>query len=260
MRVIDGNRRLPRNVLLALSAAGWISLLYLAWVVGGDSWDRTQFSLRAMAGALPELDPFSERYRTRPLLTLFHTIPGLLFAILGPIQFMGPVRRRFPVLHRISGRIFVVIGITCGIAAFIMTLRFPIWGMTANLVTSSAFALFMVFAFVTAFRHVKARRFAQHREWMIRGFAAGMSVAFFRVMLSDVLPLMGIANFDIRWNITASISFPITVGIAELWIRATRKRDRTPREAPADAPGTSAAPAGALGVTAAPAAPSAAAP
>lgn len=226
MRVITDNRRLSRTALTVLAALGWIALLYLAWVVGRDSWERTNFSFDAMRGAIPELDPFNERYRNNPVLTLFHTLTGLLFAILGPIQFMGPVRRRFPVIHRISGRIFVVIGITSGIAAFLMTLRFPIWGMTANLAISSAFSLFMVFAFVNAFRHVKARRFADHREWMIRGFAAGMSVAFFRVMLNDVLPRLGMADFDLRWNTVVSISFPITLAIAELWIRATRRKDR----------------------------------
>lgn len=227
MRVITENRRLPRNVLLALAALGWVAILYLAWVVGQDSWERTRFSLDAMGGAIPELDPFNERYRTSPLLTLFHTVPGLLFAILGPLQFMGSIRRRFPRVHRISGRIFVVIGITSGIAAFLMTLRFPIWGMPLNLVISGGFALFMVYAFANAFRHVRARRFADHREWMIRGFAAGMSVAFFRVMLDDVLPRVGMESFDLRWNTVVAISFPITVGVAELWIRATRRRDRS---------------------------------
>lgn len=227
MRVITDNRRLPRKLLLVLAGLGWVSLAYLAWVVGQDSWERTQFGLDAMSGVIPELDPFNERYRTGPVLTLFHTVPGLLFVTLGPLQFMGVVRRRFPLLHRASGRIFLVIGVTSGIAAFLMTLRFPIWGMPLNLVISGGFALFMVFAFLNAFRHVKARRFADHREWMIRGFAAGMSVAVFRVLLDDVLPRLGMESFDLRWNTVVVVSFPVTLGVAELWIRATRRGARS---------------------------------
>lgn len=226
MRVITDNRRLPRKVLLAIAAVGWASLLYLAWVVGRDSWERTRFSLDALGGALPGLDPFNERYRVNPVLTLSHTVPGLLFAVLGPLQFMGFIRRRLPQVHRVSGRVFVVVGITSGVAAFLMTLRFPMWGMPLNLVISGGFALFMVFAFGNAFRHVKARRFADHREWMIRGFAAGMSVAFFRVLLDDVLPGLGMESFDLRWNTVTVISFPMVVGLAELWIRATRRKER----------------------------------
>lgn len=234
MRVIKDGRRLPTNQLRAIATVGWACVLYLAWVVGVDSWERTIFGFQALAGALPELDPFNQRYVENPRLTLFHTIPGLLFAVLGPLQFMGVIRRRAPVIHRISGRVFLLIGITTGIAAFLITFRFPIWGMPLNVVVSAATSAFMVFAFVNAFRHVKARRFATHREWMIRGFATGLSVAFFRVMLDDVLPRMGVEDFDTRWNLVVASSFPIVLGIAELWIRATRPK--VPEAAPAPAP------------------------
>jgi uncharacterized membrane protein len=222
MRVIKDNRRIAKPHLQKIAAVGWVCVLYLAWVVGKDSWDRTMFSFQAISGALPELDPFNQRYVENPRLTLFHTIPGLLFAILGPMQFMGPIRRRAPLIHRMSGRVFLVIGITSGLAALAMTLRFPVWGWSLNTVISVTAAAFMVFAFVNAFRHVRGRRFGVHREWMIRGFATGISVAFFRVMLNDVLPRMGMEAFDTRWNLVFTASFPIVLGIAELWIRATR--------------------------------------
>ena len=222
MRVIKDNRRLAKPTLQKLAVVGWIGVLYLAWVVGRDSWDRTMFSFQALAGRIPELDPFNQRYVENPRMTLFHTIPGFLFAILGPLQFMGAIRRRFPLIHRSSGRIFLLIGITSGLAAIAMTLRFPIWGWGPNQLIGLGFGAFMVFAFVNAFRHVRARRFAIHREWMIRGFTTGMSVAFFRVGLNDVLPRLGIEDFTTRWNIVMWISFPIMLGIAELWTRATR--------------------------------------
>ncbi|HSM05017.1 MAG TPA: DUF2306 domain-containing protein [Longimicrobiales bacterium] len=232
MRVITRNRRLPIVALWVLATMGWISVLYLAWVVATDSWDRTMFSFQAIAGRLPELDPFNQRYVENPRLTLFHTIPGMLFAVLGPLQFMGPIRRRFPRVHRVSGRVFVVIGILSGIAAFLIGFRFPIWGFGFNWTINAAASLFMVYAFVTAFRHAKARRFPVHREWMIRGFSIGLGVALFRVFLRDVLPRLGMESFDDRWNTVVWISFPIMLGIAELWIRATRPKVRVPAAAP----------------------------
>lgn len=234
MRVIKDNRRLSKSTLTALAGVGWIGILYLAWVVGQDSWERTMFSVAAVQGTLPEMDPFNQRYLENPRLTMLHTIPGLLFAILGPLQFMGPIRRRVPAVHRWSGRVFVLIGITSGVAAFLMTLRFPIWGMTLNTAISLVSSVFMVFAFVQALVHVRARRFGLHREWMIRGFATGMAVALFRVMLNDILPAMGVEDFTTRWNIVVTISFPILLGFAEFWIRATRPGEK--RAAPADQP------------------------
>lgn len=231
MRVITDNRRLSRRTLTILASVGWAALLYLAWVVGQDSLERTRWSLEILGGGPTATDPFNQRYADHPVMTLFHTVPGLLFVTLGPLQFMGFVRRRLPVIHRASGRIFVVIGVTSGIAAFLMSVRFPMWGMSLNTLISAGFALFMTFAFINAFRHVKGRRFHLHREWMIRGFAAGMSVAFFRVMLDDVLPRMGVESFDTRWNTVVVISFPIVLGIGELWIRATRKSGGAREEA-----------------------------
>ncbi len=231
MRVIKDGRRLPKTALQILATLGWAGLLYLCWVVGVDSWERSDFSLGAMQGVIPELDPFNERYRANPGLTLFHTVPGLLFAILGPLQFVGPIRRRLPVVHRFSGALFLLVGITSGIAAFVMTLRFPIWGAGQNTAISLVASVFMVYAFVVAFRHVRGRRFGLHREWMIRGFATGIAVAFFRVLLDDVLPRMGMDDFTTRWNTVVAVSFPVLLLCAELWIRATRPH--RPSTAPA---------------------------
>lgn len=238
MRVLTDGRRLPKSALQALAAVGWVVVLYLAWVVGRDSWERSMFSFAAIQGALPEVDPFNQRYVDHPWLTLGHTIPGLLFAILGPLQFMGEIRRRAPKVHRVSGRVFVVIGIASGVAAFLITFRFPIWGWTWNNSISALASVFMVFAFVNAIRHVKARRYTVHREWMMRGFATGIAVALFRVMLNDILPAVGMASFDARWNTVVWTSFPICLIVAELWIRATRPKGAVVSEAPQAASAT----------------------
>lgn len=227
MRVITDERRLPKPYLQAICGLGWVCVLYLAWVVGVDSWERTMFSFQALGGELSEVGPFNQRYLDNPGLTLAHTIPGLFFVLFGPMQFVGALRRRAPLVHRISGRIVVVIGILSGISAFLMTFRFPTWGMPLNMVVTAVMSAFMVFAFVNAFRHVKARRFSVHREWMIRGFTAGLTVAYFRVMLNDVLPWMAVESFNTRWNIAMPIAFPIMLGVAELWIRATRRETRS---------------------------------
>lgn len=241
MRVIEDDRRLSKAWLQVIAGLGWVCVLYLAWVVGVDSWERTIFSFQAISGALPEVAPFDQRYVEHPWWTLAHTIPGLLFAVLGPLQFLGPIRRRVPLVHRLSGRVIVVIGIAAGISAFVITFRFPIWGMPFNMVVPALASAFMVFAFVNAYRHVKARRFAVHREWMIRGFSLGLAVALFRVLLRHVLPWVGIEDPMTRWNIVVQISWPIMLGVAELWIRATRQKSKA--AASAAAPAQSASPA-----------------
>ncbi len=229
MNIITDNKRLPRNALWALATMGWAVVIYLCWVVLMDSIERAGFSVAAIQGQIPaEIDPFIDRYTAHPWQALAHTATGVVFAVLGPLQFVAPLRRRFPLAHRISGRIFLPTAIACGIAAVTMAWSFPVWGSSRNLFMSLASSALMVFAFVQAYRMARRREFILHREWMIRGFALGLAVAFFRVLLNDILPGLGYADFNVRWEIVMVISWPVMLLAAEMWIRATRPaRPRT---------------------------------
>jgi uncharacterized membrane protein len=231
MRVIRKNLRLPKSALQALAVVGWAGVLYLAYVLGLDSWERTLFSIEALTQELPEMDPFQQRYVDHPVLTLFHTLPGLLFLALGSMQFVAPIRRRIPKIHRMSGRVFLVIAMSVGVAAIVMTFRFPIFGMTFNQGIGLVFGAFMLFAFSKAFIHVRAGRYPRHREWMIRGFATGLGVAIFRVLLNDVLPKMGF-EFMPAWNTAMVLCFPILIAVAEFWIWATQPKVKLPVSTP----------------------------
>ena len=118
---------------------------------------------------------------------------------------------------------FLPFGIASGIAALIMGLSFPVWGKSWNLAITTVASIFMVFAFVKAFLHIRKRKIAYHRRWMMRGFAIGMGVALFRVFLEDVLQPMGL-SFNDSWNIVMASCFPVTLGAAEIWIWATKPR------------------------------------
>jgi uncharacterized membrane protein len=223
MKIITDKKRLPRNVLMIIAAVGWALVLHLCWRVFSDSWDRADFALGALAGQIPELDPFNDRYTAHPYQTLAHTVAGMVFAVLGPLQFAAPLRTRFPKIHRISGRVFLPFGIMSGVAALVMGLSFPVWGFTHNQAIITAWSVFMIYAFVNAFLLVRKRKFLVHREWMMRGFAAGLAVSVFRLISEEILIPMGYV-FDDRWTIVMLISLPITLGATEFWIWATRPR------------------------------------
>jgi uncharacterized membrane protein len=223
MQIITNNKRLPKGVLQVIATIGWACVLYLCYVILMDSIERGWFAIGAIAGQIPsEINPFIDRYTAHPWQTLAHTATGVVFSVLGPLQFAAPVRRRFPLAHRISGRIFLPLAILNGIAAFLMTLSFPVWGAMQNFAIALTASVLMVFCFVYAFVLVRKRQFARHREWMMRGFALGLGVALFRVGLDTLLPAIGMEDFNQRWDVVMATSFPITLICAELWIRATR--------------------------------------
>ena len=117
MRIITDRKRLPEGVLKVIAVLGWACVIYLCWVVFRDSLERAEFAIQAINGKIPaNINPFEDRYTANPWETLAHTASGIVFAVLGPLQFVGPLRRRFPRVHRISGRIFLPVAILNGIA------------------------------------------------------------------------------------------------------------------------------------------------
>src|SRR6202048_305597 len=70
----------------------------------------------------PASNPVAAQFSARddlfahyPVLTLIHIVPGLLFMLLGPLQFGSTIRARYLRWHRWSGRVFVAFGFFFGI-------------------------------------------------------------------------------------------------------------------------------------------------
>ena len=85
--------------------------------------------------------------------------------------------------------------------------------------------LFLV-ALVKGFLHVRAGRVALHREWMIRAFAIGLSIATMRLIFVPALILVATptdAQIAVLSNASFAAAFVPHTSVAELWIRATRR-------------------------------------
>lgn len=66
--------------------------------------------------ASPKFGTFDRGFGLHPVLTFVHIVPGGLFMILAPLQFIPNLRSRCLWFHRWSGRIIVVSGLTIGIS------------------------------------------------------------------------------------------------------------------------------------------------
>jgi uncharacterized membrane protein len=104
------------------------------------------------------------------ILTLIHIVPGLLFMILGPLQFSRTLRARYPRFHRVNGRIFVACAAILGISALLMSLGMPSIGGVNQAAATTLFATFFLFALGRACAYIRRRQIALHREWMMRAF------------------------------------------------------------------------------------------
>lgn len=64
----------------------------------------------AAANPVAQLAALDDLFAHYPVLTLVHIVRGLLFMLLGPLQFSVRIRARRVRWHRLSGRILVICG------------------------------------------------------------------------------------------------------------------------------------------------------
>ena len=72
-------------------------------------------------------------FAAHPFLTLTHIVPGLLFMLLAPLQFIKKLRNNYPKVHRTIGYIVLVCGLIIGSTALIMGFIMAIGGIVETL-------------------------------------------------------------------------------------------------------------------------------
>jgi uncharacterized membrane protein len=167
------------------------------------------------------LDDLFARY---PVLTLVHIVPGILFMVLGPVQFSSTIRARHLRWHRLSGRVFVICGLVIGISALAMSFGMPAIGGVNQAAATALFGTFFLFALCKAFWHIRRREVSLHREWMLRAFAVGLAVATIRPVIGIFFAtsrLSGLAPHEF-FGIAFWIGFVLHLIAAEAWIHATQ--------------------------------------
>lgn len=171
-----------------------------------------------------ELAKVDGRFAAHPMLTLLHVAAGGLFLALAPLQFVARLRERRPRLHRLCGRFLLIAALASVLPAFYFGVGIPYGGP----LEAAAIALFGGLFLVALFRAVIAIRAGHvplHREWMIRAFAVALAISTVRILASLFDPAfspLGIRPAPL-FVVTLWSGWFLTLGIAEVWIRRTRR-------------------------------------
>jgi uncharacterized membrane protein len=155
-------------------------------------------------------------------LTLIHILPGGLFLVLAPLQFMPSLRQRHLQLHRWMGRILMVCGLIIGISALVMSYTMNIGGPNETAATT-LFAIVFLYCLIKAYRHIRRKEVAIHREWMIRAFGAGLGVATTRPIVGMFFAFRRLTPHEF-FGIAFWLGFTITFLAAEAWVDYTRQQ------------------------------------
>lgn len=189
----------------------WGLAAFLSMGVAGYAW----YFAPQIQNLSPEI--FGNLF-ARPWLALHAGGAGTALMV-GAFQFLPAVRRRRS-LHRWLGRTYAVGCIAGGAAGFVLA-----FGTTFGPVASWGFGLLApIWIYTTAqgWLTARARRFDEHRRWMIRSF----SLTFAAVTLRLYLPLGMIAGltFEQIYVATAWISWIPNLLLAELYLRREMAR------------------------------------
>jgi uncharacterized membrane protein len=171
-------------------------------------------------GVLP-VDASEAQYVKHAWLSGLHFLPGIAFTLLGPLQFMHKLRQRWPRLHRILGRVFVLSGLVTAVTAILLNMTLPPIGGATKTAAVLTFSVAQIAALGIALRAILKRNIAQHRAWMLRAFAIGLGVATMRYYFIPVYLIWGIPG-DLHIGLGMWIGFGINVLAAEFILRKTR--------------------------------------
>jgi uncharacterized membrane protein len=115
-------------------------------------------------------------------LIIPHVVAGVIALLSGPLQFSSRIRKRYPRLHRILGRVYVTSVLIAAPLAIALAAhsRSPhiIFFFPATLVQAGTWIVTTAAALLTA----RNRYFQQHREWMIRSYAVTFTFIGTRVL------------------------------------------------------------------------------
>ena len=222
---VPTQRLAPAGVTRAL----WAMIVLLS-LIGVAVVMRRTFAILAPAAVpvprgAPDVAALDAGFRRHALLTMMHIIPGLLFILLGPLQFVRRLRNRRPRLHRWTGRVAVASGLIVGSTALVMSPQMSIGGISETFATTF-FGIFFLVALVKGFLAIRRRDFTMHREWMIRAYAIGLAVTTIRPIVGVLFATSKLTHLTPHDFFGAAfwLGFSMQAVAAEVWINTTRPR------------------------------------
>lgn len=209
--------RRPRHVLL------WSAVVVLA-LTGVAAAVRRTFVLfyPSLAAHAQSAEAFDSSFAQHRMLTLIHILPGMLFMILAPLQFVPAIRARHLQFHRWSGRVVFAAGLVIGVSALVMSFTSTVGGANETAATTMFAAIFL-FELVKAFVLIRNGKVARHREWMIRAYSIGLAIATIRPIVGAFFAARRLSPHEF-FGIAFWIGFTLHLIAAEYWINRTRPR------------------------------------
>lgn len=178
----------------------------------------------------PIIDGYIEGDHAGNFVFAAHVLLAAVVTLGGLMQLIPAIRRRWPALHRWTGRTFLTIAVFMALSGIWMAVA---RGTYLSVISAVAIlingVLILAFAWL-AWRHARAHRFEVHRRWAMRTFMVVSGVWFLRVgIMGWVVLNRGPAGLtdDMSGPVDTVLTFGsylIPLALLELYFVAQRSR------------------------------------
>ncbi|MCU1663703.1 MAG: hypothetical protein QOI36_2348 [Pseudonocardiales bacterium] len=159
---------------------------------------------------------------------------GSIALLTASLQVWPWLRRTHPTVHRWSGRAYLALGVLPGAVAVLAVAPFGVSGGLTGRVANTMLAVLWLGTALAGYRAARARRFAEHREWMVRSVALTFSIvanrAWSMLCIAVFAPeVMSGGPFDEAAlaqavGVSMWLSWVVNLLVAEYWLHRTRHR------------------------------------
>lgn len=156
-----------------------------------------------------------------------HVLFGTVAIITVCLQVWPWLRRRYPMVHRWSGRLFVFGGMLPAAICSLVIMPFS-FGPFGNAVAAILWLTTTFFGY----RMARQRRYAEHRRYMIYAFALTMQVIWARILVLTAPLITSTIDLNDQLLILEAatwLGFVINLTAAQLWLDYTARRRRATR-------------------------------
>ena len=164
------------------------------------------------------------------LSIVVHAVPAGLTLILGPWQFVSRLRARFPRLHRLTGRVYLVSVVAASAAAAYATAVTP-----SGFPLQVAFSVLIVAWLYTGYQGYRSIRRGDvqlHRIWMIRNYTLTFAAVTLRLYLMlgvALMPVIPSLQFRDVYTSSAWLALLGNILVVEYFV-IQRRQGRRKRE------------------------------
>lgn len=145
------------------------------------------------------------------LVIALHAVPAGLALLLGPFQFVDPLRRRYLAAHRWVGRVYLL----CVAAGSVTGLVAGIVAVTGFMAQAGFLILVALWSYSgwMAYASIRKGQVGLHRVWMIRNFALTTAAIWLRLILVagqalfPSMPFEELYHFAIWGSVLGSLAF-----------------------------------------------------